>query len=254
MQQEFLLNAILLTAMALCAGAALVLSFQQWKDWKPRRVDPGLPHQASHSAQIRDFLAKAVDRPGRNTALRPIDKPGRNTAFALICVLFFCWIAWPYYAAYDLATALRDGDSIALENRVAWDSVRQGLRADLNAFLLQGVGSDSGAGSGLAAILGPAIINQMIEGYVTPQGLATLMRPSNAASTSERSDASRQVRHLDFSRLKYAFFSGGPLTFKVELENEKNDRSPFALIFKWSGNWKLTRLILPAGTFPDHKR
>jgi hypothetical protein len=148
--------------------------------------------EASQNAQKKDFAAKA------DLAWRPIGKLGRNNAFALICVLIsVCWIAWPYYAAYDLATALRDGDSIALENRVAWDSVRQGLRADLNAILMRGVGSDSGASSGLAAILGPAIINQMIEGYVTPQGMASLMRPRNAASTSERSDASRQVRLLD---------------------------------------------------------
>ena len=42
MQQEFLLTAILWTAMALLAGAALVLSFLHWK---AQRVDPPLLHQ-----------------------------------------------------------------------------------------------------------------------------------------------------------------------------------------------------------------
>ena len=42
MQQEFLLTAILLTAMALLAGAALVLSYLLWK---AQRVDPPLLHQ-----------------------------------------------------------------------------------------------------------------------------------------------------------------------------------------------------------------
>jgi len=46
MQQEFLLTAIL-TAMALLAGAALVLSFLHWKEWKAQRIDPGLPHQTA---------------------------------------------------------------------------------------------------------------------------------------------------------------------------------------------------------------
>ena len=44
MQQEFVLTAILL-ATALCAGAALVLSFLHWKGWKAQRVNPGLSHQ-----------------------------------------------------------------------------------------------------------------------------------------------------------------------------------------------------------------
>ena len=44
MQQEFLL---VLAAIALCAGAALVLSFLHWKDWKAQRIDPGPPHQTA---------------------------------------------------------------------------------------------------------------------------------------------------------------------------------------------------------------
>jgi hypothetical protein len=42
MQQEFLLTAILLTAMALLAGAALVLSYLHWK---VQSVDSPLLHQ-----------------------------------------------------------------------------------------------------------------------------------------------------------------------------------------------------------------
>ena len=42
MQQEFLLTPILLTAMALLAGAALVLSYLHWK---AQRADPPLLHQ-----------------------------------------------------------------------------------------------------------------------------------------------------------------------------------------------------------------
>ena len=45
MQQEFLL-----TAMALLAGAALVLSFLHWK---AQRVDPGLPHQKAQRIDPR---------------------------------------------------------------------------------------------------------------------------------------------------------------------------------------------------------
>jgi hypothetical protein len=61
MQQEFLLAAIL-TAMALCAGGALVLSFLHWKGWKTepllphlkaREADPPLPHQKAQKVDWR---------------------------------------------------------------------------------------------------------------------------------------------------------------------------------------------------------
>ena len=51
MQQEFFLLAAILTATALCAVAALVLSFLHWKGWKAQRINPGLPH---HKAQQVD--------------------------------------------------------------------------------------------------------------------------------------------------------------------------------------------------------
>jgi hypothetical protein len=35
----------ILLAMALCAGAALVLSFLHWKEWKSQKINPGLLHQ-----------------------------------------------------------------------------------------------------------------------------------------------------------------------------------------------------------------
>ena len=47
----------------------------------------------------------------------------------LLILVALGWIAWPYYAVYDFANAIQQGDQVALERRVAWDSVRGGLRA-----------------------------------------------------------------------------------------------------------------------------
>lgn len=48
------------------------------------------------------------------------------------------WTAWPYYTAYKLVIAARNGDVPTLENLVAWESVREGVRTDANAFFLRG--------------------------------------------------------------------------------------------------------------------
>ncbi|MCA6113117.1 DUF2939 domain-containing protein [Bradyrhizobium cenepequi] len=54
-----------------------------------------------------------------------------------VCLLIVCWFAWPYYAVLSLMQAARDGDLSTLERRVDWNSLRQALRGDLNARLLQ---------------------------------------------------------------------------------------------------------------------
>jgi hypothetical protein len=185
----------------------------------------------------------------------------RKWLFAIPVVAVVGWIAWPYYAAYDLAVAVREGEVSTLEARVAWDSVRQGLRGDLNAVLLGKLSADartdtnSGAklGAGLAIMLGPAIIDRMIDSYVTPQAIAAAIRASRTDNVSSgtvnvpKTFNETVARSIRLDQVKYAFLSGGPLTFRVEFIPDHNPalRHPIEFRFQWDGSWKLTRIMLP---------
>jgi len=179
-------------------------------------------------------------------------KTTTNISVSLFLFVLF-WIAWPYHAAYNLAIAMKDGNVSTMENRVDWEHLRQGLRADLNATFLQNLSrSGSSSASGLAAVLAPAIINQMIDGYVTPQGMATLIAQKRQGKASDEKAGDRSSgERLDFSRIQYAFFDGGPFTFKVELQNEKPNQEALVFLFKWDGRWRLNRLVFPKDTFAN---
>ena len=44
--------------------------------------------------------------------------------------------------------------------------------------------------------------------------------------------------------LKYAFFSRDPFTFKVEVAlSTQVSEAPLILLFKWNGDWRLTRIV-----------
>jgi hypothetical protein len=47
--------------------------------------------------------------------------------------------------------------------------------------------------------------------------------------------------------VEYAFFFGGPFSFKVEVipANTFPDQRSLTLLFKWNGDWRLTRIVLP---------
>jgi hypothetical protein len=183
------------------------------------------------------------------------------TKVALLAFLLIAlgWFAWPYYALYDLAAAIREGDVAQLENRVVWDSVRQGLRDDLNAVFLQRLRTDatlgnSDVGAGIAALLGPAVIDRMVDAYLTPQAISNLIRtgkdphvatddPPIGANTNVGAEPQHQ---FSLRQVKHAFFLGGPLTFKVEIIPANDpDRRPVTLLFKWTGDWRLTRVVMP---------
>ena len=131
----------------------------------------------------------------------------------LLILVALGWIAWPYYAVYDFANAIQQGDQVALERRVAWDSVRGGLREDFNAVLAR-----STQGAGLAALVGPAIINNAIDSFVTPQGIASLLRIAkvpipNADRRPSSTLDDKQRGRLQFEQVKYSFFLGRPSDF-----------------------------------------
>jgi hypothetical protein len=182
-------------------------------------------------------------------------------------LLAIIWIGWPYYTLYNLAVAFRTDDIATLESDVAWDSVREGLRSDINAALLQLLSAnvDNGKnepsvalGVGLAGVLAPAIVNQMVVGYVTPQAIAAIGHDKNDApkentaySLSKLPQQIQSIGGANWKQVEYMFFSGDPFTFKVQVRPELDPplKSPFTLILSWSSHWKVTRIILPSDAF-----
>lgn len=181
------------------------------------------------------------------------------------------WVAWPYYTAYGLAVAARDGDVAFLERHVDWDSVRERLRDDLKAALLQKLAADPAPGAerpgtaAFAAAVGPAIVDQVVNSYVTPEVVARLNRmrrdsdategsdtvgsasAESAASAAKISEAIRSARKVSLNDVKYAFFDRDPFSFRIDFVPNTTPplRHAVSLRFKWDGRWKLARVLLP---------
>ena len=107
----------------------------------------------------------------------------------------------------------------------------------------------------LEQALPPYWVQQLLINWskaVTPQAVANLIRtgkPSAAINAEPASkETSEQPHHLNLKQLKYAFFAGGPLTFRVDVapSDDLHAQNPLTLFFKWSGDWRLTRIVLPA--------
>jgi hypothetical protein len=188
--------------------------------------------------------------PTRHTAKR-----GRriNLIATVIMLGGLIWMAWPYYAAYDLAMGLRNGDEATLQSRINWESVRQSLRGDLNASFLKHVSEDkSDLGRGFALMLGPALVNQIVDGYITPQAVSRIVKGSQAKDVTDvaflpsSQDVQTGLRNFSARQIGYAFFAGGPLSFRIDIR-PADDSKPgvTTLFFRWSGDWNLTRVTLP---------
>jgi hypothetical protein len=166
------------------------------------------------------------------------------------------WSIWPYYALFDLANSINKADPTGLERRIEWSSVRQGLSEDLNTFLIRNIAQQingrglpgAALGAGLAAAIGPVIVKKTVDAFATPQTIAALIAQGKTSASSIETVGSgapkasnQEALHL--SKLKYAFFSHDPFTFKVEVApSAQTNDATLTLLFKWNGDWRLTRI------------
>ena len=101
---------------------------------------------------------------------------------AAVAVLAGSYVAYPYYAVNRLSAAVRSDDQAQLATLVDWSSVRHGLKADLIALMsgamAQPASYNPGQALGQAVIemLGPKVVDNIVNSYATPAGLSGLIR------------------------------------------------------------------------------
>lgn len=181
---------------------------------------------------------------------------------AVALLLVIGWTAWPYWAAWSLANAVKKGDAVAIEGKVDWEPLRAGLRDEAKSFMMAKIAADSkkdekGMGAfaaSLAAMMGPKIVDGLVDSMVTPQGIARLVSGQSpaaaAAASAAQPDPKPQGTGFRYDLVKWAFFSD-PTTFRIDVAaadgSKKADGSPVVttMLFRWSGSWKLSRIFLP---------
>jgi len=100
---------------------------------------------------------------------------------AIILVLAIAAVAaWEWTSPERTVGKLRDaaaaGDTAALNDVVAFDSVRDNLKLDTRDQLERIVGADAGAIASLGVIFGDAQVGEAIDALVSPAGVAMLTR------------------------------------------------------------------------------
>lgn len=167
----------------------------------------------------------------------------------LLVLVALAYGALPYWSAYSLSAALRDGDEKTLESKVDWPNLRSALSADLATAASQSAGTSlSGL---LRAAAGASVMDSVIDVALTPQTIARVMRESRAVqqrmgtgdeTASPQAEATEDPAPL--ADVRYAFFDDIN-TFRVSLAPHQSDVQT-DLIFERSGlEWPLVRLNLP---------
>ncbi len=148
----------------------------------------------------------------------------------IICVvLLLIYGASPYFSFWRFTAAIRSRDATAISARVDFPAVRASLKKQLEARFANRTTSHKRWN-----ILGPTLIDAIIDAYVTPEGIAALLSNPEALKNlkAPREFHFQLSKNEDLSKVEYAFFTG-PRSFVV-------DRDGIKLRFHFTGaSWQL---------------
>jgi len=126
--------------------------------------------------------------------------------------LFLLYIASPYYAVYSFINYLNEGDTIGLKKVVDFPALRESLKDEMKSKLVQQTKRSISSKeeeladklvSGMGAMFGPAIIDGLVDTFVTPSGLAGLISNPSSALDGKKSKNDNKIPNIS-----WAFFSG----------------------------------------------
>ncbi|HEY0368064.1 MAG TPA: DUF2939 domain-containing protein [Chthoniobacterales bacterium] len=164
---------------------------------------------------------------------------------AFVVAMLIAYVISPYVSFGLFARAIRSHNTSAIEWYVDFPAVRTALKNDLRGYVPKPKEAKKNDPlSGMFARVAPSLIDQLVDAFVTADGVAALItdpavsRQVKAKDPAVVAHANERTHELKLSGVHYAFFSG-LTTFVVEFEGKKLD-------FAFSHfRWRLKRIELP---------
>ncbi len=206
-------------------------------------------------------------RPMRRAS--PLTSSTRLVGLSLV-VAAVAYVAYPYATVYVIWQGAKNHDRALLDTFVDWDSVRGGLKRDLNAVVEKRIderyGEDASgplSGPALARTFMSRLIDRKLNLYVSPRGLGRVLNKGanvglldqEIEQTTSQRRQSREGQSVERPPVRFAFFTS-PRVFRVELgaADESADAPVVAVLHLRGVTWRLSRLMVPTGHFSEERK
>ena len=131
----------------------------------------------------------------------------------IIILIVALFLGSPYYAVHNFVSVAKSADVDQIDAAVDFPRVRESVKSQLNAMLTARMQSDpamrNNPFAGLGMMLAPAFVDRMVDGTVTADGIATMVKQGKMAqpgSAQPAPDSNTEISYgyssLDRFRMK----------------------------------------------------
>lgn len=184
----------------------------------------------------------------------------------LTVVLVIAYMAWPFVTALQIRDAMIRGDTITLNRKIEWESLRSSLKASITPDVAARLAADPDAPppslwQRVKVAVGASVTNTVVDRYVTPERLPVLVgyrrmwrgtvQPAIGIEEPPTALASTMLggtpidRFVSFwKRLRSAIFHS-PTYLEIEVQDKYTPARSYRATLELVGwEWKLTRMAI----------
>lgn len=167
---------------------------------------------------------------------------------AIVVVICGYLYATPYIALNNIKKAAQAGDSDTVSKYIDYPSVRQSFKDQMNAMMMKEMANQKDDGfAALGAMLASTMVDKMIDGFVTPEGMTMMLQGKDLKDSAEQSmggqDSSNQEKEEPKPEYEAGYTSLND--FEVVIKDQDQSKEVKVLMVRDGLSWKIHKIAVP---------
>ena len=183
----------------------------------------------------------------------PFSHPGVNmnkkligALIAFVVVICGYWYATPYLALNNIKKAAQAGDSDTVSKYIDYPSVRQSFKDQMNAMMAKELmNQDTDGFAALGAMLASTMVDKMVDGFVTPEGMTLMLKGKNLKDAEQDSRDTQTAETQEESKPEYEAGYTSMNDFEVIIKDQGQSKEVKVLMVRDGLSWKIHKIAVP---------
>lgn len=169
-----------------------------------------------------------------------------GAVIALILVICGYLYATPYLALNTIKNAAQKGDSEKVSAYIDYPSVRQSFKDQMNAMMMKEMANHKDDGfAALGAMLASTMVDKMVDGIVTPEGMTLMLKGKNLNDAEQDSQDAQSTETQEQPKPEYEAGYTSMNDFEVIIKDQDQSKEVKVLMVRDGLSWKIHKIAVP---------
>ena len=156
------------------------------------------------------------------------------------------YYASPYLALNTIKKAAQAGDSDTVSKYIDYPSVRQSFKDQMNAMMAKELmNQDTDGFAALGAMLASTMVDKMVDGFVTPEGMTLMLKGKDLRDAEQDSQDTQTAETQEQPKPEYEAGYTSMNDFEVVIKDQDQSKEVKVLMVRDALSWKIHKIAVP---------